>query len=56
MKGKVNASSSISFLGQALCGSCREEVHKAKMFSQHDIIHISMKMKKWNQKVEKKIG
>ncbi len=37
--------------GQALCGPCREDTHKAKMFSQHDIIHISMKSKQRNQKV-----
>ncbi len=37
--------------GQALCGPCRDETHRAKMFSQHDIIHISMKAKKLNQKV-----
>jgi hypothetical protein len=41
--------------GQALCGPCREETHKAKMFSQHDIIHISMKVKKHSQKVEHQI-
>ena len=39
------------FTGQALCGQCREETHRAKMFSQHDIIHISMKAKKLNNKV-----
>ena len=39
------------FIGQALCGQCREETHRAKMFSQHDIIHISMKAKKFNSKV-----
>ena len=39
------------FTGQALCGQCREETHRAKMFSQHDIIHISMKAKKFNSKV-----
>lgn len=37
--------------GQALCGTCRDDTHKAKMFAQHDIIHISMKAKKMNQKV-----
>ena len=41
------------FSGQALCGQCREETHRAKMFSQHDIIHISMKAKKLNSKVRK---
>ena len=43
----------IFFSGQALCGQCREETHRAKMFSQHDIIHISMKAKKLNSKVRK---
>jgi len=31
--------------GQALCGQCRDETHRAKMFSKHDIIHMSMKTK-----------
>lgn len=27
--------------GQALCNGCREETHRAKMFSAHDIIPVS---------------
>ncbi|CAG0900191.1 unnamed protein product, partial [Darwinula stevensoni] len=32
-------------LGQALCGPCREDTHRARMFSQHDIIHMSKRSK-----------
>ena len=39
------------FAGQALCGQCRDETHRAKMFSKHDIIHMSMKTKENAKKV-----
>jgi len=26
-----------------LCGPCKEETHRAKMFSAHDVVHISQK-------------
>ena len=39
------------FTGQALCGTCRDETHRAKMFSKHDIIHMSMKTKENAKKV-----
>lgn len=41
----------IFFTGQALCGQCRDETHRAKMFSKHDIIHMSMKTKENAKKV-----
>lgn len=41
--------------GQALCGPCRDETHKAKMFSQHDVIHMSKKTKELKKKVLKNI-
>jgi hypothetical protein len=31
--------------GQALCGPCRDHTHRAKMFSQHEIIHMAQKTK-----------
>lgn len=31
--------------GQALCGQCRDETHRAKMFSQHEVIHMSKRAK-----------
>ncbi|CAG0918948.1 unnamed protein product [Notodromas monacha] len=37
--------------GQALCGVCRDETHRAKMFSQHDIIHMSKRTKEIHKKV-----
>ena len=43
----------IFFLGQALCGTCRDETHRAKMFSQHDVIHMSKKAKELHRKVHK---
>ncbi|XP_054267743.1 RING finger protein 207-like isoform X2 [Macrosteles quadrilineatus] len=30
-----------STCGQALCNQCRENTHRAKMFSTHDIVHMS---------------
>ncbi|KAK3870734.1 hypothetical protein Pcinc_024067 [Petrolisthes cinctipes] len=36
--------------GQALCGHCREETHRARMFSLHDIIHMSKRGKDSNRK------
>ena len=41
------------FSGQALCGTCRDETHRAKMFSQHDVIHMSKKTKELHRKVSK---
>lgn len=41
------------FTGQALCGTCRDETHRAKMFSKHDIIHMSMKTKENAKKVNR---
>ena len=41
------------FAGQALCGNCRDETHRAKMFSQHDVIHMSKKTKELHRKVRK---
>jgi len=38
--------------GQALCGSCRDETHRAKMFSQHDVIHMSKKAKELHRKCQ----
>ena len=40
------------FSGQALCGTCRDETHRAKMFSQHDVIHMSKKAKELHRKVQ----
>ena len=37
--------------GQALCGTCRDETHRAKMFSQHDVIHMSKKSKDIHKRV-----
>lgn len=37
--------------GQVLCGHCREETHRARMFSLHDIIHMSKRGKEVNRKV-----
>lgn len=31
-------------LGQALCKSCRENTHRAKMFSSHDIVQMSKRL------------
>ncbi|XP_064111901.1 RING finger protein 207-like isoform X1 [Macrobrachium nipponense] len=36
--------------GQALCGHCREETHRARMFSLHDIIHMSKRGREANRK------
>lgn len=41
----------ICIIGQALCGTCRDETHRAKMFSQHDIIHMSKRTKEIHKKV-----
>uniref|UniRef100_T1JLK1 RING finger protein 207 n=1 Tax=Strigamia maritima TaxID=126957 RepID=T1JLK1_STRMM len=30
---------------QAVCGNCREDTHKARMFNKHDIIHMSKRTK-----------
>ena len=38
--------------GQALCGPCRDETHRAKMFSQHDVIHMSRKTKELHRKCQ----
>jgi len=32
------------FVGQALCKSCRENTHRAKMFSSHDIVQMSKRL------------
>ena len=43
-------SSLINILGQALCTECKENTHQAKMFSTHEILHISKCIKetrKW---------
>lgn len=29
------------FLGQALCAHCRDTTHRAKMFSSHEVVHMS---------------
>ena len=39
------------FSGQALCGQCRDETHRAKMFSRHEVIHMSKKTKDNAKKV-----
>ena len=39
------------FSGQALCGPCRDDTHRAKMFSQHEVIHMSKKTKEMHKKV-----
>lgn len=31
-------------VGQALCKSCRENTHRAKMFSSHDIVQMSKRL------------
>ncbi|XP_069172288.1 LOW QUALITY PROTEIN: uncharacterized protein [Procambarus clarkii] len=36
--------------GQVLCGHCREETHRARMFSLHDIIHMSKRGREVNRK------
>ncbi|CAB3362445.1 Hypothetical predicted protein [Cloeon dipterum] len=38
--------------GQALCAGCRDNTHRAKMFSSHDVIHMS----KFNKEGKKKCG
>jgi hypothetical protein len=37
--------------GQALCAGCRDNTHRAKMFSSHEIIHLS----KFNKDGKKKV-
>lgn len=34
----------VNGLGQALCKSCRENTHRAKMFSTHDIVQMSKRL------------
>jgi hypothetical protein len=41
------------FSGQALCGPCRDDTHRAKMFSQHEVIHMSKKTKEMHKKVKR---
>ena len=41
----------IFFSGQALCSQCRDETHRAKMFSKHEVIHMSKKTKDNAKKV-----
>lgn len=36
--------------GQALCCHCREETHRARMFSTHDVIHMSKRGREVNKK------
>jgi hypothetical protein len=40
-----------SWTGQVLCNGCREETHRAKMFSAHDIIPVSKYTKDTPKKV-----
>ena len=56
---RINEASLLSenkscYSGQALCGTCRDETHRAKMFSQHDVIHMSKKTKELHRRVSVK--
>lgn len=37
--------------GQALCTNCRENTHRAKMFSAHEVVHMSKCSKESYRKV-----
>lgn len=41
----------ILILGQALCPSCRENTHRAKMFSTHEVIPMSKCAKDGHRRV-----
>lgn len=37
--------------GQALCNHCRENTHRAKMFSTHEVVHMSKCLKEGHRRV-----
>ena len=41
----------ILILGQPLCATCRDETHRAKMFSQHEVIDMPSKKVKESSKM-----
>lgn len=43
------------FVGQALCKPCRENTHRAKMFSSHDIVQMSKRLADKTEIVSHKI-